>query len=292
MKALVTAVAAAVALAFVPGAAQAQDEVSISLVHGIPGVQVDVLVGDNVIIDRFQPGSIADISSFTGRTLENLSVVDDGTGDVVIGPVASLEMPTSGSWSFVAHVDEGGTPVLSSFQNDIAPATSGTARLTFRHTAEAPAVDLIIGDQRPVTDASNGDSAVTELPAGTLSDAQLAPAGEAPIVDIATLDLAPNTNTIIYAVGSIDDDTLDFVVERVDLETASAPSTTVASGSATSTTVAGTTTTVADTTTTTAPAPTGVATGSPIDGFDTGLLVVTIAGLVIAGGAITARRRV
>ena len=320
MKALLAAVAAAVGLVVVTGGTSTQaellaqsgaDEVMISLVHGIPDTTVDVQIGESVVINAFRPGSIADISAFMGRTLQNLSLVDDSTGQTILGPIPELEVPLTGSWSLVAHLDEEGDPVITPFENDRTSVAAGAALLTFRHTAEAGPVDLLIGDQRPVTNAANGDSAAIELPDGTLANAQVAPAGDPAAVSISSLDLEPQTNTVIYAIGDLDE--LDFVVQVVELagEPASAPSTTTASQAVT-TTVAPTTTapaTTAPPTTTEAPsstavdsgaaeatttiaAPTGVATGMPIGSQSQTLLIVTVAGLVLAGGALAARRRI
>ena len=292
MKRVLMGLAAIAAMTCIPQTTSAQSAADLTLVHGIPGTTVDLSVDGTVVIDAFVPGSLANISSFAGQTLQNVTVTDDATGDIVIGPVASLVIPDSGSYSIVAHLDAAGVAVLSTFENNAEPTATGEARLTLRHTAEAPAVDLIIGDQRPIVDAINGQSAELELPAGSLTDAQLAPTGDVAIAEIATLDLAANTNTIVYAVGSVDDDTLDFVVQIVDFEVAATTTTTVAG--ATTTTVAGaTTTTVAGATTTTSAVPSAVNTGSPLGGTSTTtLVVVALGGLVLAGGAMVARRAV
>jgi hypothetical protein len=275
MKRVLMGVAVIAAMTCIPQTASAQDSADLTLVHGIPGTTVDLTVDGTVVIDGFVPGSLANISSFAGQTLQNVTVTDDATGTVVIGPVASLVVPASGSHSIVAHLDADGTAVLSTFENNTETTATGEARLTLRHTAEAAAVDLIIGDQRPIEGATNGQSAEIELAAGALTDAQIAPTGGVAIAEIATLDLAANTNTIVYAVGSVDDDTLDFVVQIVDFA------------------VATTTTTVAGSSTTTSVVPTGVNTGSPIGGTSTTtLVVVALGGLALAGGAMVARRRV
>lgn len=276
MKRVFMGLAAIAAIACIPQTTSAQSAADLTLVHGIPGTTVDLTVDGTVVIDAFVPGSLANISSFAGQTLQNVTVTDDATDDVVIGPIASLVIPASGSHSLVAHLDADGTPVLSTFENNTADASTGDARLTLRHTAEAPAVDLIVGDQRPIVGATNGQSAELELPDGALTDAQLAPTGDVAIAEIATLDLAANTNTIVYAVGSVEDDTLDFVVQIVDFAV-TAPTTT--------TTVAGATTTSA--------VPTAVNTGSPLGGSSsTTLVVVALGGLALAGGAMFARRHV
>ncbi|NNE10816.1 MAG: DUF4397 domain-containing protein [Ilumatobacter sp.] len=227
-------------------------------------------VDGTVVIDDFVPGSLANISSFAGQTLNNVTVTDDDSGDVLIGPVASLVVPDSGSHSIVAHLDASGTPTLTTFANDTSDTAQGEARFTLRHTAGAPAIDMILGDQRPITNLTNPNEAELELPDGELTDAQIAPTGDIAIAQIATLDLAANTNTIVYVVGSTADDTIDFVVQIVDFAVAPPPSTT-----------------------TTSVTPTAVNTGAPIGGTSGMMLaVVALGGLTLAGGAMVARRRV
>jgi hypothetical protein len=266
-------VAVVAAIAVVPQTTSAQSGADLTLVHGIPGTTVDVSVDGTVVIDAFVPGSLANISSFAGQTLQNVTVTDDATGDVVIGPLATLEVPDSGSFSVVAYLDEDGTPVLGTFENNTDPTDNeGEARLTLRHTAEAGPVDLVIGDQRPLTDLSNGQSGELELPDGDLTGAELAPTGGIAIADLPTLDLAANTNTIVYGVGSADDDTIDFIVQVVDF-TIEVPAST-------------------SSTTSTSGVPTAVNTGSPIGGTSSlVLIIVALGGLTLAGGAMVARRR-
>lgn len=284
MKRVLFGLVAVAAASFIPQAASAQAAADITLVHGIPGTTVDVAVDGTVVINDFVPGSLANISSFAGQTLANVTVIDEATQAVVIGPIASLAIPESGSHSVVAHLDAAGTPVLTTFANNTTAPGEGKARFTLRHVAEAELVDLVIADQRPIVGAKNGDSAELELPDGDLTAASVAQSGGVAIKDIAALDLAANTNTIVYFVGSTPDDTQDFVVQIVNFAPAATTTTTVAGA---------TTTTVAGATTTTAAVPTAVNTGSPIGGSSsTMLLVVALGGLTLAGGAMVARRRV
>jgi hypothetical protein len=304
MKRLLTIAAAGAAILVAPTLAGAQSATpSISLIHGIPGVTVDLVVDGTVVLDAFAPGSIVDITSFAGRTLDNVEVVTDDTGDTVIGPVATLDIPAAGNWSIIAHFDAGGEATLSSFENNLADTADGQARLTVRHTAEAPPVDLVVGDQRPVTNAANGASAELELPPGPLDDASVALAAGSPVLEITGVTLAANTNTVVFVVGSAADETLDIVVQIIELPAATATTTSSVAG-ATTTTVAGETTTTvagattttvagATTTTTTTPTPLAVHTGSPVDGSSTSvLLVVALGGLALAGGSYLVRRRV
>lgn len=292
MKRVLMGLAAIAAMTWIPQSTSAQSAADLTLVHGIPGTTVDLSVDGTVVIDAFVPGSLANISSFAGQTLQNVTITDDVSGDLVIGPIASLVVPESGSHSIVAHLDADGTAVLSTFENNTDDTTTAEARLTLRHTAAAGAVDLIIGTDRSIVGATNGQSAELELADGPLTDAEIAPTGGDAIAAIATLDLEADTNTIIYAVGSVDDDTLDFVVQIVDLDAAAAATTTTVAGATTTTVAGATTTTVAGATTTTV-VPTAVNTGSPLgDSSSTTLVVVALGGLALAGTAMVARRHV
>ena len=138
---------------------------------------VDVAVDGAVVIEGFAPGDMQDLSSFAGQTLTNLEVRPTGTEDVAIGPVASFAVPASGSWTVVAHLDAEGTPTITPFENDTSAAADGQGRLTVRHTAAAPAVDIVLGDARPVENLSNPNEASRDLPAGQIAGAQIAPTG-------------------------------------------------------------------------------------------------------------------
>ena len=163
-KLLAGAAALAAVLITAPSGTNAQSDAEIMLLHGIPGVTVDVAVDGEIVIPGFEPGTMQDLSAFAGQTLENLEVRLAGTEDIAIGPVAEFPVPASGSYTVVAHLDAEGTPTLTPFENDTSEVADGNGRLTVRHTAAAPAVDVVLGDARPVENASNGDSAGSRHP--------------------------------------------------------------------------------------------------------------------------------
>ena len=270
MKKLLTGVAAlAATLVVAPGATNAQTGAEIMLLHGIPGVTVDVAVGGEVLLPGFEPGTMQDLSAFAGQTLENLEVRLAGTDTVAIGPVAEFPVPGSGSFTVVAHLDADGTPTLSPFENDTSNVADGQGRLTVRHAAAAPAVDVVLGDARPVENASNGDSAGLDIPAGEIAGAQIAPTGGDPIADVPTVNLAAGTNLIVYAVGSLADDTFTFYTQEralgVDAPAAGSDGT---------------------------PVPTAVNTGDQLPTNSNNLVLFAAAGgLFILAGATAAQRR-
>ncbi|MEQ8438201.1 MAG: DUF4397 domain-containing protein [Ilumatobacter fluminis] len=222
MKRLLAGLAVLAAAAAPAAVSNAQDAADVTLLHGIPGATVDVAVDGEVVIPGFEPGDTQDLSAFAGQTLANLEVRAAGTEDVVIGPVEEFAVPASGSWTVVAHLDADGAPTVSPFENNAAPTADGEGRLTVRHTAAAPAVDLVVGDARPIEGAENGASADLDLPAGEIAGAQLAPAGGDPIVDVPTVNLTAGTNLIVYAVGSLEDETFTFFTQEYEVGTEAA----------------------------------------------------------------------
>lgn len=264
MKRVLAGLAAVAAIAIAPGAANAQDDTQITLLHGIPGATVDVAVGGEVLLPGFEPGATQDLTAFAGQTLTDVEVRAAGTDDVVIGPVAEFPVPASGNWTVIAHLDADGVPTITPFENNTAPTADGQGRLTVRHTAAAPAVDLVVGDARPIENAANGASAELDLPAGEIAGAKLAPTGGDPIVDVPTVNLKAGTNLIVYAVGSLEGDSFTFYTQEIEVG------------------VEGGTT----------PAPTGVNTGGPIESSTNVALLAGAAGmLVLASGAVALRRR-
>lgn len=303
MKRVLAGLAAVAAVAIAPGVVSAQDETVVTLYHGIPGVPVDVSVDGTVLLPGFEPGATQDLSAFAGQSIANLAVLAAGTEDVVIGPVESFDVPGSGNWTVMAHLDAEGAPTITAFENDTAPTPEGQGRVTVRHTAAAPAVDLVVGDARPIEGAANGDEAALTLPAGPVSGAQLAPTGEDPIIDVPDIEVVEGVNLIVYAVGSLADETFEFYTQEIEVGTDAAGGDEAAAEEGDGTEEdAGTDDEAAaeegDDTDADAEAtedvavPTEVNTGSGInDGSNVALFAAAAGLLVLAGGALTLRRR-
>ncbi|MEM8619970.1 MAG: DUF4397 domain-containing protein [Actinomycetota bacterium] len=278
-KLLVAAAAAAAALLTAPaGAASAQDDVSVMLLHGIPDVPVDVYVAGAEVIPDFQPGDMQDISAFGGQTLTDVAVVPAGgdLSDAVI-EVAELAVPASGNWTVVAHLDADGNPTITPYENDTTAAVSGEGRLVVRHDAAAPAVDILVGGEVVISDLSNPDEAALDLPAGEISGAEIAPTGGDPIADVPTVTLESGTGLVVYAVGSLDGGTFTFYTQEYSLAEVSAVNATGLEDEGGDGT----------------PQPTAVNTGGELSSSSNSLvLFAAAAGLfMLAGGAVALRRR-
>lgn len=209
---LVVALLASMALAL-PGVAQ--EDARIHLLHGIPDTDVDVLVDGEAVFEGFSFGDTQDLSALAGQTLAGLQVVVAGTEDVAID-AGDVDLPASGNYTVIAHLDAEGTPALAVFENDTSEIAAGEGRLTVRHTAAAPAVDVLAGGEVAFSGLANPNEASADLPAGTIS-AEVVPAGasEPVVIGPADLDVAEGDSLIVYAVGSLDGGSLTVLTESI-----------------------------------------------------------------------------
>lgn len=211
--AAVVAVGVGLAMA---GPAQAQDTSQVFVVHGIPGQDVDVYVDGDASLEGFAPGEIAGPLELPAGSYD-IAITEPGgdPADAIIS-VDGAEVPGGANLSLVAHLDESGEPTLTPFANDVGEVPAGQARVTVRHTAAAPEVDVRAGGEPVFSGLSNPNEEIAEVEAGTLpADVVLAGTDDV-VLGPADLDAAEGTLTIAYAIGSAEDGTLELVVQTID----------------------------------------------------------------------------
>ena len=209
---------ALIATPFAPASANSGNEATVSVLHGVPGLTVDVYANGEELIPDFEPGTLTDPLSLPAGTYD-LQVFADGDDPDSADPAIEandVEVRGGANATVVAHLDANGNPRLSLFANDTSPTEAGNARLTVRHTAAAPAVDVRADGDVLFGDLQNPEEATGDVPAGSYS-ADVALAGtENVVLGPADLNLAEGTNTIVYAWGSAEEDNLDFAVQTID----------------------------------------------------------------------------
>ena len=99
-------------------------------------------VDGEVVFEDLQPGDTQDLSNLAGQTLVNVQAKPAGEDTVVIEG-GDIDVPASGNYTAIADLDAAGTPKLTVFANDTAATVAGQGRLVVRHTAAAPAVDVL-----------------------------------------------------------------------------------------------------------------------------------------------------
>ena len=82
-----------------------------------------------------------------------------------------------------------------------------------RHTAAAPAVDVLAGGKAVISGLSNPNEKMLMVPAGSLSVSVAAAGTTTPVIGPVPLDLASGSTTIVYAVGSLADKNLTAVAQ-------------------------------------------------------------------------------
>jgi hypothetical protein len=220
MRNLIRTVVAAAALsgaslALAP-AAQAADDAHVSVLHAVPGVVVDVYANGEALVTDFKPGTLTDPMAVPAGDYD-LKVVaaGDGADGKALIEADGVGVPAGANITVVAHLSASGKPVLAPYVNDTSAIAAGQARLTVRHDAAAPAVDVRAGGKPVFTDLTNPKEDSADLPAGTVSADVVLAGTEKVVIGPADLDLAEGVHTIVYAWGSADDGNLKLAVQTI-----------------------------------------------------------------------------
>ena len=227
----------------------------VSVGHGIPGTDlglpeelpVDVIVDGGCFLQDFEFGEFAGPVGLPAGTYSVTVALSDGDPDAcagtgVIGPV-ELTFEAEDNVTIFAHLTADGLPgpvavdvlglgiTATVFDNDVSDVVAGHTRLTVRHTAWAPEVDLLLNrgwvrgrvigffeglanpqELGPV-DVRPGAYAVTLFPAGEEEPVFQVPATpeDDPFVT------HPHRSQIVYAVGSLENETFSLMIQNFDL---------------------------------------------------------------------------
>lgn len=199
-------------------AANAADDATVSVLHAVPGLTVDVYANGEELIPDFEPGTLTDPQSLPAGSYD-LQVFADGdtpdSGEPAI-EANDVEVPAGANATVVAHLDADGNPKLSVFANDTAATAAGDARLTVRHTAAAPGVDVRADGDVLFGNLANPDEDTAEVPAGSYSADVVLAGTEDVAIGPADVSLAEGVHTIVYAWGSAEDGNLDLAVQTID----------------------------------------------------------------------------
>ena len=209
--------AAALATLGFAAPASAADEASLSVLHGIPDTPVDVYVNGALTIDDFRPGDLAGPLMLAAGDYEVALTATDApdASAPVLGPV-TLTLAANTSYTAVAHLTEAGEPSAKLFTNETATTAAGEGRLTVRHVAAAPAVDILAGGAAVVEGLTNPNEATLNLPAGTVSAAVALAGTTDPVLGPTDVTVAEGSLTIVYAWGSAADSNLALAVQTID----------------------------------------------------------------------------
>lgn len=188
----------------------------LSVLHAVPATPVDVYVNGALTLDDFEPGDLAGPLELAAGDYEVAITAADAMDDSapILGPV-TLTLADGGDYTAAAHLDAAGTPTVTAFENDTSAVAAGEGRLTVRHIAAAPAVDVWAGEDVVVPGLENPDEASLEVPAGTVSAAVSVAGTTDPVIGPADVEVKDGVTTIAYAWGSAADGTLALATQEV-----------------------------------------------------------------------------
>ncbi|WP_010205162.1 DUF4397 domain-containing protein [Salinibacterium sp. PAMC 21357] len=200
-----------------PAHAISDTNADLYVLHAVPGLTVDVYVNGDLTLDDFEPSDLAGPLDLPAGTYTVAITAADAADDSspAIGPI-DLTLEANMSYTAVAHLDAAGDPTASLFTNDLSTIPAGEGKLTVRHTAAAPAVDVLANGAAAFTNLSNPDEVKANLPVGTISAAVALTGTTDPAIGPADVTIAEGVNTIVYAWGSAADDNLTLAVQTID----------------------------------------------------------------------------
>jgi hypothetical protein len=202
MSALTAAVAAGGVLTAGAAGAQSGDG-TLTVIHGVPGVTVDVCADGKAAISGFTFMSQKSLS--LPAATYTLGIVKAGQACSSANYLASASATLSSgeNASVIAYLNSSGKPALGLYENSLSPVPAGDGRLVLSHNADAPAVKVAAGGTTLASNLSPGAQAAVTVPAKTYSgvSVDVASSGAAALSG-ASVPVTADADTIVYVVGS------------------------------------------------------------------------------------------
>jgi hypothetical protein len=175
----------------------ADDEAQIVVVHGVPDLEVDILVDGEVALPGVNFTDIA-VTELPAGTYD-LAVNAAGTDDQALG-AEGVEVEDGVSYSVIAHLTEDGEPTLTLEAN----VTDEGAGIQVFHAAAFGAVDILPTEATGLEGVTNGATAFVATGAGDVEGVGVAAAGESEAaLDLGTVTVPEDTSVLAYAVGAL-----------------------------------------------------------------------------------------
>ena len=284
------ALTAMAAVGFGPAANAQAGTGTVTVIHGVPGVDVDVYVNGDLTLEDFKPETVTKPLELPAGdyTVDIRPAGADKASDPII--TGSTTLPAGANATLIAHLTADGKPTLGVFVNDTSKTPAGEGRLVVRHTAAAPAVDILAGGTAVISGLENPDEKALTLAAGTVPAAVAAAGTTDPVIGPVDVPVVAGQVTVVYAIGSLEDKSLGAVVQTITVGEEAGDTTTPT-----------TATPATPSPTTAVPVPAGVPTGNSglaadsgssfPGGLALGLAFLAIAGLTVSTRSVLGARR-
>jgi hypothetical protein len=264
-KIALAAVIAIVASLAPAAIASAGGTAAVTVVHGIgPAPQpVDVYVGGtdatewDLAIGGLEFGESVDAGELPAggynvlicteagdSPLETITACTDNGAQSVngnFGTNVDLAAGVPEIWLAAYGDPEFGRPTVLEVEPDLSCVEADAdARATAVHAATAPEVNVLVDGDEVVSDLAYSESAALDVPAGQYDVAVELTTGD-PVLDLTDVELAAETNTVVFVVGNPQFDapfevvTTTFPLEPCDVPTTTTTPPTTATGAGTAT---------------------------------------------------------
>lgn len=198
----------------------AEQRASVSVFHAIPtglGVDVvDVYADGARIINNLRSGQLTSIKVRPGTY--DIEIFVDGERPRRDEPALTVDNVTflAGFCStLTANLTELGLPTTEVFSNCTSRNPVGTGRVTVRHIAAAPPVDVAANGQVLFGNIANGASATQRVGAAPYEVTVALADSDTTVLGPTNLAVTRPFNTVVYAWGSAAEGTLALKVQRI-----------------------------------------------------------------------------
>lgn len=185
-----------------PATALSPTQADLWVVHAFPGATVDIVItgAADVTLEDVAPEDVAPLVNVpAGDYQVEILLASDSSS--LLGPVP-VTLAANTSYSAVAHPNADGDLTLTPFVNDLSSIAAGESRVVVRHTAEAPAVDVLAGTSELFTGVTSGQEGIVDVPAGTYPIAvEVSPDGPTAIGPV-DLTFDAGTAYFVHAFGA------------------------------------------------------------------------------------------
>lgn len=188
-----------------------------TVVHGVPSLTVDVYLNGNLALPGFAPESVVGPLLLAATDYE-VAIYPAGANPLTTAPAISgmTTLPAGANASIVAHLDADGKPTLTVFVNDVSEIAAGDARLVVRHTAAAPAVDIVANEALKLFEnVTNPNEGQIDVAADTYGVTINAAGTDTVAFDAGDVALAEGTSTIVYAVGDLVGGSFTLLIQAI-----------------------------------------------------------------------------
>jgi len=188
----------------------------LSVVHGVPGLTVDVYADGAKVLDDWTFGNVAGPLSVKPGPHHLVVAAADSTDDSSPVLAADVTLRPGADYTAVASLKgDGSGAQLNLFTNDTGPLRRGQGRLIVRHLAAAPAVDILADGAKLFSNLENPNEAKANVPAKTYRVQVVAAADNSVVALDTPLDVPARNVRIVYAIGSLSGGSFTVAVQDV-----------------------------------------------------------------------------